>query len=106
MGSTERCPHTGEGIPFLSDVFDDDLTRLVACAKEIPLFVRSATLEDPIGFLKPGSKLRIDGENRGDTALVSVPDAPVIPLGPAHFSARTADLAACSPAVGEPRLPR
>lgn len=90
-GSNERCPGTGEHV-FAAD---RPVAPTVICSRQIPLYVRTATLEDPVGFLKVGAHLRIDGGIKGDTELVSVPDAPIELLGPARLAARVSDLAAC-----------
>jgi hypothetical protein len=90
-GSNERCPGTGE------HVFGTDrpIAPTVVCSRQIPLYVRTATLEDPVGFLKAGAHLRIDGGIKAGTELVSIPAAPIELLGPAHLTARVSDLAAC-----------
>jgi hypothetical protein len=59
------------------------------------------TLEDLIGSLKAGTKVRLDGKIQGGTELISVPDAPAVPLGPARFSVRTSDLASCTAVEGD-----
>lgn len=97
-GSNARCPDTGDVYVVPDRVPATPLT----CSKEIPVFMRTATLEDPIGFLKLGARLGIDGPAVGDTELISVPDSPAEPLGSAHFSARVSDLASCSPAIRSP----
>jgi hypothetical protein len=91
QGSSERCPGTGEHMFG----FDRPIAPTVVCPHQIPLFVRTTTLEDPVGFLLAGAHLRIDGGIKGDTELVAVPDAPIELLGPARLAARVSDLAAC-----------
>jgi hypothetical protein len=91
QGSSERCPGTGEHVFG----FDRPIAPTVVCPHQIPLFVRTTTLEDPVGLLQAGAHLRIDGGVKGDTEIVSVPDAPIELLGPARLVARVSDLAAC-----------
>jgi hypothetical protein len=91
QGSSERCPGTGEHIFGV----DRPIEPTVVCPHQIPLFVRTTTLEDPVGFLRANAHLRIDGGIKGDTEIVAVPDAPIELLGSARLVARVSDLAAC-----------
>jgi hypothetical protein len=91
--TTERCPGTGEvyvGPP------PPRVSELVTCSRDIQAFVRTATLEDPIGVIKAGARLRRDGSALAGAELITLPDAPVSLIPSAHFAAQASDLKACS----------
>jgi hypothetical protein len=90
-GTTFRCPSTGESHLSAPAMAAGEM----ACSKDIAVFVRTATLEDPIGVIKAGAKLKIDGDIVGETELISLGEAPVVPLEFAHFSVRTVELKSC-----------
>jgi hypothetical protein len=65
------------------------------CKSPIPLFVRTGTLEDGVGVLKPQARFQLDEPAQQLTVAISVRDSPVELLAQAHFSIRRADLASC-----------
>lgn len=89
----ERGDHIREGEPTLS--------RLVQCRTSVPLFVRTGTLEDAVGALKPNARLQLDEPAQQHTVAISVLDSPVELLAQAHFSIRVSDLASCHPVAVE-----
>ena len=93
-GGSARCPNTGQSV-FLAEA--PPPSNQVVCSKDIPVFIRSETLQDPIGLLKAGTRIGIDGQVKGNMELVTIPDAPVEPINLTHFSVQLADLESCRP---------
>jgi hypothetical protein len=91
-GSNARCPNTGPG----TFVVPSKLDRLMTCARDVPVLLRSATLEDPVGVLKAGATFRVDGGEAGGTTLVTVEAPPARPFDNASFSVSSAALADCT----------
>jgi hypothetical protein len=58
-------------------------------------FVRTGTLEDVVGVLKPQARFQLDEPAQQHTVAISVLDSPVELLAQAHFSIRVSDLASC-----------
>jgi hypothetical protein len=90
-GTNARCPNTGDHIRVLGP----KLSRPMQCKSPIPLFVRTGTLEDGVGVLKPQARFQLDEPAQQLTVAISVRDSPVELLAQAHFSIRRADLASC-----------
>jgi hypothetical protein len=88
--SDRRCPGTGEN--HFVGRGDQSGSR---CRRPVPLFVKTATLCDPIGELKSGATIRIQGGSVAGMVLVDVPGGPVLPLDDAHFAVRAADAPSC-----------
>jgi hypothetical protein len=93
-GSNFRCASTGTHV-FLEP---PRLAGKRRCPTDLPLLVRTSTLEDVIGVLKANAAFRVDGHEKGATTLITVASPAVAPLVPAHFSVWTADLATCTDA--------
>lgn len=66
-------------------------------------FLRTGTLEDAVGQLKPHARFRLDELAGAVTRAISVLDSPVELLPFAHFSLRAQDLSQCSPAPAASR---
>ena len=107
--SNERCPNAGSGYGTNEYVPKD----LWTCSKAIPIFVRTDTMQDPVGFVKVGAKLVIDDatsktksvEAEGTTRVVRIVESPVDTLNDTRLVANVTDLEACTraEAAGEPR---
>jgi hypothetical protein len=93
-GSNFHCADTGNHV-FLAA---RPLVRPRRCAAEVPLFVRTSTLEDAIGVLKANALFQVDGHERGATTLITIEAPAVAPLERARFAVRTRDLATCTDA--------
>jgi len=91
-GSNFHCENTGEHV-FLAP---RPLTRRKRCPADVPLLVRSRTLEDVIGVLEAGAMFRVDGQESGATTLITVAEPPVSVIKPAHLAVHTRDLATCA----------
>jgi hypothetical protein len=96
-GSNFRCADTGTHV-FIQP---QRLTHRKRCARELPLLIRSSTLEDAVGVLKANAMFRIDGHENGATTLITIASPAAEALAPAHFSVRTADLATCTDAADD-----
>ena len=89
-GTSARCPGTGAWA-FINPT---PLKHLKTCAADVPLFVRSSTLEDPIGVLKAHAPFQVD-EAGTPSVVISVLDSPVSLLPLAKLTIRARDLARC-----------
>ena len=91
--SNARCPNTHSG----SFVGQPPLGQPMHCPNDIPLYVRGATLEDPIGVLEANARFELirDSDHAQVTVAVRIADPAVVPLLHAAFSVRRADLEAC-----------
>jgi hypothetical protein len=92
-GSNARCPGTPSG----TFVAEQPLTKPLACAAPVPLFLRSAALEDPVGTLKPGARIQSEGHEENGTTLIRIRNPAAAPTQGASFAVKTADLAGCTP---------
>jgi hypothetical protein len=92
-GANVGCPNTGASV----FVGRGRLERPVTCPHEIPVFLRSDTLEDPVGILKAGAKFQVMGKDAGGTRLIWVEPPPAVPLEGFSFSVRIQDLEDCVP---------
>jgi hypothetical protein len=93
-GTSARCPNTGQHVFVTHGPLSDALT----CPHELAVFLRSETLEDAVGVLKPGARFRVNAKEAGSTTLVWVEAPPAQPFEHVSFSVRTSDLSACVPA--------
>ena len=84
-GTNARCPNTGDHIRVLGP----NLSRPMQCKSPIPLFVRTGTLEDGVGVLKPQARFQLDEPAQQLTVAISVCDSPVELLARAHSSTAT-----------------
>jgi hypothetical protein len=91
-GSNGRCPNTGA----TTFVAPNKLDRLVSCARDLPVLLRSATFEDPVGVLKAGARFRVEGGEARGTTLVTIESPPARPFDNASFSVDSAALADCA----------
>jgi hypothetical protein len=89
--SSARCP----GAPSGTFVAEPPLSKALACSAALPLFLRSATLEDPVGTLKAGARIQVEGHEEKGTTLIRVRNPAVAPTQGASFAVKTADLAGC-----------
>lgn len=89
-GSSSRCPNTGETHHTTEPKLAYDRT----CIDDVPVSVRTSTLEDSVGVIRRGARLRIVEEQAG-TAVVVVADAPVRLLPGARFTVLTPSLSSC-----------
>jgi hypothetical protein len=90
-GANARCPNTAPGVY----VTKNPLARPESCARALDVFLRSATLEDPVGVLAAGAAFQVAGDERGGTTLVRIEAPPADPFEGVSFSVRSADLEAC-----------
>jgi hypothetical protein len=93
-GSSARCPNTGAS----AFIGRHGLERPVTCPREIPVFLRSQTLEDPVGILRAGARFQVDGKEARGTRLIRVEPPPAVPLEGFSFSVKVSDLEDCAPA--------
>ncbi len=93
-GSSAQCPNVGASVFAMRG----PIQRPVKCPREIPVFLRSQTLEDPVGILRAGAKFELHGEEAGGTRLIWVDLPPAVPLEGFSFSVRVQDLEDCAPA--------
>ena len=91
-GSNGRCPQTGTWFFELPP----PRNYVMSCERDIDVFVRSATLEDPVGVLKAGAHFALDERDRdAPTTRVYLEKPPAVPLAGASFSVRTTELLTC-----------
>jgi hypothetical protein len=90
-GSSAHCPNTGQHVFVIAP----KLQGLVTCPNELPVLIRSATLEDPVGVIKAGAKFRVDGHEVGATTLVTLETPPAVPIGDASFAVPSEALGEC-----------
>jgi hypothetical protein len=93
-GSSAHCPNVGASV----FVERNPLERPVKCPREIPVFLRSETLEDPVGILRAGARFQVSEKKARETKLIDVEAPPAVPLEGFSFSVRAEDLEDCAPA--------
>jgi hypothetical protein len=92
-GSNARCPDTDDGYALAHG----HLVDFISCPHEVAVFMRSSTLEDSVGVLKPHARFRVDGGEANGTTLVTIDSPPARPFDGFSFSVRKSDLEGCTP---------
>ncbi len=92
QGSNFRCPNTGQHHIVVPQPPGSNARS--RCSRDIPLYLRTLSLQDRIGVLKAGATFGIDGQVDSKT-LITVLGPPVTLRDPAHFYVKTDDLADC-----------
>lgn len=100
FGSNVRCPNTGTGYGTISCGPE----KQWVCSKAIPFFVRTDTLQDPIGYIKPGAQFWFGYHSdelkptqaKETTRVVDFEESPVDTLSGSRLVVNVSDLEGCT----------